>query len=91
MVADSVWNDIPVPMIVASGEIRQRASGTPAGAPGEVDFDTEGESESTYAWDPARGIVMHVVVETDMEGSVSVQGMVLPIQIQATASYALVE
>ena len=88
---DSVWNGTPVVMIIASGKIRQRASGTPAGAPGEVDFDTEGESETTYAWDPARGVVMNVEVTTEMDGSVSVQGMVLPLQINATATYQLIE
>ena len=88
---DSTWNEIPVAIIVASGEVRQRASGTPAGAPGEVDFDTEGESETTYMWDPARGIVVQVAVDTEMDGSVSVQGMVFPLRVESRASYSLVE
>ena len=91
MAADTVWNGIPARIIVSSGDIRQRASGTPPGAPGEVDVDTEGESESTYAWDPARGLVLSVVITTEMDGSVSTQGMVLPLTIETTATYTLVE
>lgn len=89
--SDTVWNGIPARIIVSSGDIRTRASGTPPGAPGEVDVDTEGESESTYVWDPARGIVLQVSVTTEMDGSVSTQGMVLPLTIETTATYALVE
>jgi len=91
MAADTVWNGIPARIIVSSGDIRQRASGSPPGAPGEVDVDTEGKSESIYAWDPARGIVLNVVVTTEMDGSVSTQGMVLPLTIETTATYTLVE
>lgn len=89
--SDTVWNGIPARIIVSSGDIRTRASGTPPGAPGEVDVDTEGESESTYVWDPARGIVLQVNTTTEMDGSVSTQGMVLPLTIETTATYALVE
>lgn len=89
--ADTVWNGIPARIIVSSGDLRQRASGTPPGAPGEVDVDTEGKAESTYAWDPARGIVLHVTVKTEMDGSVSTQGMVLPLTVETTATYDLVE
>ena len=89
--ADTVWNGIPARVIVSSGDVRQRASGTPPGAPGEVDVDTEGEAESTYSWDAARGIVLHVTVNTEMDGSVSMQGMVLPLTVETTATYNLVE
>lgn len=89
--ADTVWNGIPARIIVSSGDLLQRASGTPPGAPGEVDVDTEGEAESTYAWDPARGVVLHVKVETEMDGSVSTQGMVFPLTVETTATYDLVE
>ena len=89
--ADTVWNGIPARIIVSSGEVRQRASGTPPGAPGEVDVDTEGEAESTYAWDPARGIVLHVTVKTEMDGSVSMQELVMPLTVETTATYDLVE
>jgi len=91
LAADTVWNGIPARMIVSEGDIRQRASGSPPGAPGEVDIDTEGDAESTYAWDTARGIVLHVTVTTEMDGSVSTQGMVLPLTISTTATYDLVE
>ncbi|TFG66312.1 MAG: hypothetical protein E4H28_02345 [Gemmatimonadales bacterium] len=91
LAADTVWSGIPARMIISSGEIRQRASGSPPGAPGEVDVDTEGSAESTYAWDPARGIVLHVTVTTEMDGSVSTQGMVLPLTVSTTARYDLVE
>jgi len=89
--ADTLWNGIPARMVISSGDISQRASGTPPGAPGEVDVDTEGTSESTYAWDSARGIVLHVSVTEDMEGSLSMQGMVMPLTIATTASYDLIE
>lgn len=89
--ADTVWNGIPARIIVSSGDVRQRASGTPPGAPGEVDLDTEGEAESTYAWDPARGIVLHVTVKTEMDGIFSMQGLIMPLTVETTATYELVE
>lgn len=89
--ADTMWNGIPSKWVVSSGELSTRASGAPAGAPGEVDLDTEGNSESMYAWDAARGLVLHVTVEVAMDGSVSTQGMVLPLTIESTATYDLVE
>ncbi|MFQ5529275.1 MAG: hypothetical protein ACE5FP_02910 [Gemmatimonadota bacterium] len=89
--ADTVWNGIPSRLVVSSGDVRQSASGSPAGAPGEIDLDTEGESESTYAWDAARGVVLHVTVAIEMDGSVSTQGLVLPLTIESTATYDLVE
>ncbi len=89
--ADTVWNGISSNWVVSSGEVSTRASGAPAGAPGEVDLDTEGDSESMYAWDPARGLVLHVTVEVSMDGSVSTQGMVLPLTIDSKATYDLVE
>lgn len=89
--ADTVWNGIPSKWVVSSGDVSTRASGAPAGAPGEVDLDTEGSAESAYAWDPARGVVLHATLVVEMDGSVSTQGMVLPLTIESTATYDLVE
>ncbi|MDH3297639.1 MAG: hypothetical protein OEM96_05095 [Gemmatimonadota bacterium] len=89
--ADTVWNGIPTRWLVASGDVKTRASGSPAGAPGEVDLDSEGESEISYAWDAARGVVLHVAVEIELDGTVSTQGMVLPLTIETSATYDLVE
>lgn len=72
------WEGTPARIIVSRGDLRQRASGTPPGAPSEVDIDFEGETTTTYAWDPSRGVVLHVAQDVELEGTVSMQGMALP-------------
>ena len=89
--ADSVWNEIPSAVVIVSGEVKVRALGTPVGAPGELEQNMEGDSESTYAWDPTRGIVLGVDVTTEMDGSLEFQGMIFPISTESTATYSLVE
>lgn len=72
------WEGTPARIIVSRGDLRQRATGTPPGAPSEVDIDFEGETTTTYAWDPSRGVVLHVAQDVELEGTVSMQGMALP-------------
>lgn len=83
------WRGQPARILVAEGDLRQRASGQPAGAPGEVDVDLRGESTTTYAWDPARGVVLHVDREAELEGTVSVQNMGLPMTTTASQTFEL--
>lgn len=72
------WEGMPARIIVSEGDLRQRATGTPPGAPSEVDVDFEGEATTTYAWDPARGVVLHVQQDVELEGTIAMQGMALP-------------
>jgi len=72
------WQGMHARIIVSEGDLRQRATGTPPGAPSEVDVDFEGEATTTYAWDPARGVVLHVQQDIELEGTIAMQGMALP-------------
>lgn len=72
------WQGAPARIIVSEGDLRQRATGTPPGAPSEVDVDFEGEATTTYAWDPGRGVLLHVQQDVELEGTISMQGMALP-------------
>lgn len=83
------WEGTPARILISSGDVRQRASGTPPGAPSEVDVDLVGESATTYAWDPLRGAVLHVDQDVELEGTVSTQGMALPMTMEAMQSFTL--
>lgn len=83
------WEGTPARILVASGDVRQRASGSPPGAPGEVDVDLAGESTTTYAWDPLRAAVLHVNQDVEFEGTVSTQGMALPMTVEARQTFSL--
>ena len=83
------WEGTPARVILSEGELRQRASGMPPGAPSEVDLDLEGESATTYAWDPARGIVLQVDQRVTLEGTVSTQGMALPMTTEVNQTIRL--
>ena len=83
------WEGTPARILVASGDVRQRASGAPPGAPGEVDVDLAGESTTTYAWDPLRAAVLHVNQDVELEGTVSTQGMALPMTVEARQTFSL--
>lgn len=83
------WQGAPARILVSSGDVRQRASGTPPGAPGEVDVDLVGESTTTYVWDPLRAVVLHVDQDVTLEGTVSTQGMALPMTTEAQQRFTL--
>ena len=84
------WNGQQARILVSEGDLRQRASGQPPGAPGEVDVDLEGQSTTTYAWDSMRGVVLHVNQRAELEGTVSVQGMALPMTTSADQTFELI-
>lgn len=86
---ETQWRGEPARILVATGDLRQRASGRPPGAPGEVDLDLEGESTTTYAWDPVRGVVLHANQVADLEGSLAMQGMALPMTTNADQTFEL--
>lgn len=81
------WNGTPARIIVSEGDVDQRASGQPPGSPGEVDLEGQGESTTTYVWDPAEGAVLHVDRTAEIEGTVSTQGMALPLTVTTTETY----
>lgn len=86
---ETEWRGEPARILVSEGDLRQRASGEPPGAPGEVDVDLEGESTTTYAWDPLQGVVLHAHQTAELEGSVSMQGMALPMTTIAEQTFEL--
>jgi hypothetical protein len=86
---ETEWRGAAARILVAAGHLRQRASGQPPGAPGEVDVDLEGESTTTYAWDPIRGVVLHVNRVVELEGALSMQGMALPMTTNADQTFDL--
>lgn len=86
---ETEWRGEPARILVSEGDLRQRASGQPPGAPGEVDVDLEGESTTTYAWDPVQGVVLHVSQTAELEGSVGMQGMALPMTTIAEQTFEL--
>lgn len=86
---ETEWRGEAARILVSKGDLRQRASGQPPGAPGEVDVDLEGESTTTYAWDPLQGVVLHVHQTAELEGSVSMQGMALPMTTIADQTFEL--
>lgn len=83
------WEGTPARILISSGDVRQRASGSPPGAPGEVDVDLVGESTTTYVWDPLRAAVLHVDQDVELEGTVSTQGMALPMTTEAEQTFTL--
>ncbi|MGI9038168.1 MAG: hypothetical protein ACR2GQ_04810 [Gemmatimonadota bacterium] len=87
------WEGRPARTIVAEGAVSQSASGTPPGAPGEVEVNSSGTARTTYAWDPARGVVLHVSQETAAEGDLAVvaQGMVFPVTSASSSTFTLTE
>lgn len=87
--ADSAWQGSEARMIVSRGDLRQRANGTPAGAPGEVDVDFAGESTTRYVWDPRRGVVLHVEQDLELEGTITMQTMSLPTTMTGTQTVDL--
>jgi len=86
---ETAWQGQPARILVSEGDLRQRASGQPPGAPGEVDIDLRGESTTTYAWDPVRGVVLHVDQEAELEGTLSMQNMGFPMATTASQTFEL--
>ena len=86
---ETEWRGEAARILVSEGDLRQRASGQPPGAPGEVNVDLEGESTTTYAWDPLQGVVLHVKQTAELEGSISMQGMALPMTTIAEQTFEL--
>lgn len=86
---ETEWRGEPARILVSEGDLRQRSSGQPPGAPGEVDVDLEGEATTTYAWDPLQGVVLHVSQTAELEGSVSMQGMAMPMTTTAEQTFEL--
>ncbi len=75
---DTTVNGTPVRRIVSEGRVTVTASGSPAGAPGEIDMAVEGEARTEYLWDPVRGVLVASDAESETEGTVSTMGFDLP-------------
>ncbi len=72
---DTVWNGVAASVIVAEGTLEIEGSGTPAGAPAEMDLMLEGESTRIYLWDPERRVMLASLVTGEAEGALSIRGM----------------
>jgi hypothetical protein len=87
---DTTFNGIPVRRIVSEGRVTVAASGTPPGAPGEIDMAVEGDARTAYLWDPERGVLVASDSESEMEGSISTMGFDLPMTMAMERRIGLV-
>ena len=87
---DTTWNGIASRVIVSRGTIRIEGSGVPEGSPGEVDLNADGESITTYVWDPSTGVLLGMRSETSADGAVSTMGFDLPLEIRSAGHVELV-
>lgn len=55
---DTTWNGRAARVIISQGTSTVSGRGTPAGAPGEIVFETIAESITRYVWDPVRGVML---------------------------------
>jgi len=75
---DTTFSGVPVRRIVSEGRVTVAASGTPPGAPGEIDMSVEGDARTVYLWDPGRGVLVASDAESELEGAISTMGFDLP-------------
>ncbi len=78
---DTVWNGIPAKIVLLEGEYQIEGSGTPAGAPGEIQMVASGPATTRFIWDAARGVMLASSTEGGGEGTVSLPSMDLSMPI----------
>jgi len=81
---DTTWNGAPARIIVSEGITTVTARGTPADAPGEIEFTYTGRSTTRYVWDPARGVMLASSATMSTEGELELLSMqlVMPISYE---------
>lgn len=80
---DTTWNGKPARIILSEGVMTVTARGTPAGAPGEVEFTYTGRSTTRYVWDPERGVMLASSATMKTEGELEL----LSVQMAMPISY----
>jgi hypothetical protein len=88
---DTTWNGRPARIILSEGLTTVTARGTPAAAPGEVEFTYTGRSTTRYVWDPERGVMLASNAIMKTEGQLELIGMqmVMPISYDGTREVVL--
>jgi hypothetical protein len=87
---DTTANGIPLRRIVSEGRVTVAASGSPAGAPGEIDMKVEGDARTVYLWDSARGVLVSSNAESTTAGTLSTMGFDLPMTMSMERRIRLV-
>ena len=87
---DTTWNGIAARVIVSEGRVHAEGTGTPQGAPAEVELAAEGDSRSVYVWDPEAGVLLAVKAESQSNGLVTTMGFDLPLALTSIREAQLV-
>ena len=89
-VGDTTWNGIAARVIVSEGKVHADGTGTPQGAPAEVELAADGDSRSVYVWDPEAGVLLAMKAESQSKGLVTTMGFDLPLELTSTREARLV-
>jgi hypothetical protein len=87
---DTTWNGIAARVIVSEGRVHAEGTGTPQGAPAEVELAAEGDSRSVYVWDPEAGVLLAMRAESQSDGLVTTMGFDLPLELTSIREAQLV-
>lgn len=82
---DTTWNGRPARIIVSEGSYVLEGSGTPPGAPGEIEMQMTGTSQRRYIWDAARGVMLASEITVEADGPITLQMMNLSMEATATS------
>jgi len=89
-VGDTTWNGIAARVILSEGRVYADGTGTPQGAPAEVELSANGEASAVYIWDPVEGVLLAMKAESQSEGLVTTMGFDLPLELTSTREATLV-
>ena len=87
---DTTWNGIAARVIVSEGRVHADGTGTPQGAPAEVELNAEGDASAVYVWDPEAGVLLAMKAESQSMGMVTTMGFDLPLELTSTREAQLV-
>ena len=80
-VGDTTWNGIAARVIVSEGTVHADGTGTPQGAPAEVELSADGEARFEYVWDSATGVLLAMKAVSESVGVVTTMGFDLPLSL----------
>lgn len=87
---DTIWNGIAARVIVSEGRVHADGTGTPQGAPAEVELNADGDASAVYVWDPEAGVLLAMKAESQSMGLVTTMGFDLPLELNSTREAQLV-
>ena len=87
---DTTWNGIAARVIVSEGRVHADGTGTPQGAPAEVELNADGDASAVYVWDPEAGVLLAMKAESQSMGLVTTMGFDLPLELTSTREAQLV-